>query len=46
MYQRQPQTFRKVIETGMRTDWSWRGSARKYAELYESALDGVRHPPR
>jgi starch synthase len=46
MYQRQPQTFRKVIETGMRTDWSWRGSARRYAELYERALEGVRHPSR
>lgn len=44
MYRHHPQTFRRLIETGMRTDWSWQSSARKYAELYERALEGVRHP--
>ncbi len=42
--QHQPSTFRKLIETGMRSDWSWRGSARKYVEIYERAIEGVRHP--
>lgn len=30
-------TWRKLMESGMRADFSWNSSARKYAELYEKA---------
>jgi starch synthase len=34
-----PAAWKRLVEAGMRQDWSWRQSALKYAELYEQALD-------
>jgi starch synthase len=35
MYEREPELWRRLVETGMRQDWSWTHSARQYIELYE-----------
>ncbi len=35
---RQPDQWRKLIETGMRQDWSWARSAREYVKLYEETV--------
>jgi starch synthase len=32
-------TWRTLMERGMRADFSWRASARKYVELYHKALE-------
>ena len=33
----QPQTgWHRLVENGMKQDWSWRQSARQYVEIYES----------
>ncbi len=37
-----PSTWQKLIATGMRQDWSWYSSARKYSELYEKTLSKAR----
>lgn len=34
MFRNQPQAFAAVRANGMRADWSWRSSAKKYLELY------------
>jgi starch synthase len=31
-------TWTQLIETGMRQDWSWRSSAKRYAELYRRTI--------
>ncbi|MBI3467987.1 MAG: glycogen synthase GlgA, partial [Planctomycetes bacterium] len=35
---RQREMWRRLMQTGMQQDWSWRRSAREYAALYERAL--------
>ncbi|MCU0960132.1 MAG: glycogen synthase GlgA [Pirellulaceae bacterium] len=35
MYEWEPEQWRRLVETGMRQDWSWAHSARQYVELYE-----------
>mgnify|MGYP001569293276 FL=1 len=32
--------WKRIQENGMRTDFSWKSSAKRYIELYESALSG------
>lgn len=41
---RNPDTWRQIVETGMRQDWSWARSARAYQALYEETLAQVREP--
>ena len=33
-YEKQPDIWQQLVETGMAQDWSWTQSARKYVELY------------
>jgi starch synthase len=35
-------TWKRLIATGMKQDWSWNTSARKYSELYERTLSKAR----
>jgi starch synthase len=37
-YHDEPQIWARVVETGMRQDWSWSASAKRYVELYEQTL--------
>ena len=39
------ESWRKLMESGMRADFSWTNSARKYAELYEKARQFQRQAP-
>jgi starch synthase len=34
VFQQQPNVWRKIVENGMRQDWSWASSARSYVELF------------
>lgn len=34
----EPQTWRKIVETGMRQDWSWRQVASQYEQLYAKTV--------
>jgi starch synthase len=34
IYEREPERWRQLVETGMRQDWSWTHSARQYVDLY------------
>jgi len=36
------ETWRRLMDTGMRQDWSWAASARKYDELYRATARRVR----
>jgi starch synthase len=36
---RQPEAWRRLIETGMRQDWTWAASAKKYVELYQKTTN-------
>jgi starch synthase len=38
MYRDDPQTFKQLVRTGMKQDWSWAESARKYVQLYETTI--------
>lgn len=38
-YTDSPQVWRRLVETGMRQDWSWRSSAQQYVELYQQTID-------
>ena len=38
MYMNHAGTWGQLVETGMRQDWSWRGSAEKYVELYKNLI--------
>lgn len=38
IYFNEPQTWRKIQLTGMREDWSWNSSARKYVHVFERAV--------
>lgn len=42
LFRLHPEQWKKLIETGMRQDWSWGRSAKKYAELYQKTLARVR----
>jgi len=33
------ETWRRLVQTGMRQDWSWSRSARQYVEIYEEIRD-------
>ncbi len=37
-------TWKQLVETGMRQDWSWRTSAQKYVELYEQTIARANPP--
>ncbi len=37
-----PGTWDRLVQTGMRQDWSWQRSARRYQELYNMAVNKVR----
>lgn len=45
-YESRPEVWHRLQETGMRQDWSWNASARKYAELYERLLTRTRQAVR
>ncbi|MGE3780754.1 MAG: glycogen synthase GlgA, partial [Pirellulaceae bacterium] len=38
VFQQQPDTWRRIVEIGMRQDWSWDSSARRYIELFHRML--------
>jgi starch synthase len=38
----QPEIWKRVIEAGMRQDWSWAHSAEHYVELYRATVNQVR----
>jgi starch synthase len=38
----EPENWKKIVETGMRQDWSWRNSASQYSELYERSIPLIR----
>lgn len=40
IYRREPQTWRRIQETGMRQDWSWSRSAGEYEALYRRLVRG------
>lgn len=44
LYRDDPEAWRRLIETGMRQDWSWNRSARQYVRLYERTLSKRRLP--
>ena len=35
VFRREPNVWRKLVTTGMRQDWSWGASAKKYVDLYK-----------
>lgn len=37
-YSQQPDTWRALVETGMKQDWSWCNSAEKYIMLYQQTI--------
>jgi starch synthase len=39
----QPDRWHRLVQTGMRQDWSWRRSAQKYVDLYQQILRQARH---
>jgi starch synthase len=39
---RRPETWTKLIQTGMRQDWSWSRSAREYVKLYQKIAGRMR----
>jgi starch synthase len=38
VYGRDPSLWQQIVQTGMRQDWSWDGSARQYRDLYHTTL--------
>jgi len=38
----QPGTWRRLVETGMRQDWSWARSAMQYVDLYQTTINRAR----
>ncbi len=40
----QPEIWRRLIDNGMRQDWSWTQSARQYADLYARIAASRRQP--
>jgi len=41
-YWHRPEVWKRLIQIGMRQDWSWRRSAMEYVRLYESMVNRVR----
>jgi len=41
---RDPSVWERLVETGMRQDWSWGRSARQYVDLYQQTLAERREP--
>ena len=41
MYRSQPEAWKQLVETGMRQDWSWSASARRYVSVYQETLARV-----
>jgi starch synthase len=39
----EPTTWRRLVERGMRSDWSWSRSARQYVEIYDDIVQRL-HP--
>ena len=37
-YRHEKAKWNQIVETGMRQDWSWSESARRYVELYETTI--------
>jgi starch synthase len=44
LYRLQPEEWKKLVDTGMRQDWSWGRSAKKYEELYIKASTRLSMP--
>jgi starch synthase len=40
-----PEVWDRLVLTGMRQDWSWSRSARKYIQLYEETVSRLRQAP-
>jgi starch synthase len=38
LYHQQPEVWRRLVQTGMRQDWSWAHSAKQYVELYVKTI--------
>jgi starch synthase len=38
----QPEAWKRIVQAGMRQDWSWATSARKYVDLYSATVNQVR----
>ena len=38
-YERRPDDWGRIVETGMRQDWSWDRSAAQYGEVYRRAIE-------
>jgi starch synthase len=39
---RQPEVWKRLVQNGMRQDWSWTASAKRYVELYGATINQVR----
>jgi starch synthase len=39
---RQPAVWQQLVQTGMRQDWSWAASAKRYVELYQKTMQRAR----
>jgi starch synthase len=38
----QPEVWKRLVQNGMRQDWSWTASAKRYVELYGATINQVR----
>jgi len=38
----QPELWQRLVQCGMRQDWSWAASARQYVDLYRTTINDVR----
>ena len=38
----QPEVWQRLVQNGMRQDWSWTASAKRYVELYRATINQVR----
>ncbi|WP_459555797.1 glycogen synthase [Lacunimicrobium album] len=39
------QTWQKIVQNGMSTDWTWKRSANQYVDVYQRALEKIRPTP-
>jgi glycosyltransferase involved in cell wall biosynthesis len=42
VYLHDPTTWQRLVETGMKQDWSWDSSARQYIQLYQQTIERMR----
>lgn len=42
VYRNNPDTWERIVATGMQQDWSWTRSAKHYVELYKQTISRVR----